>query len=114
MNMVSLDVTDIPDAARGDVVTLISPNPQDPNSVRSMARLAGTTPYVIPGLRDPYGLKTTSESDFRTSTPRTLGPDFGTRRSAVARGAVGTTHRAAAASAIRKTRRRYGIAIGAS
>jgi alanine racemase len=46
MNMVSLDVTDIP-AKRGDLVTLISRNPEDPNSVQSMARLAGTSPYVI-------------------------------------------------------------------
>lgn len=46
MNMVSLDITDV-EAARGDVVTLISANPTDPNSVRSMARLAGSTPYVL-------------------------------------------------------------------
>jgi len=46
MNMVSLDVTDV-EAARGDVVTLISRNPEDPNSVRSMALLAGSTPYVL-------------------------------------------------------------------
>ncbi len=46
MNMVSLDVTDV-EAARGDVVTLISRNPEDPNSVRSMARLADSTPYVL-------------------------------------------------------------------
>jgi alanine racemase len=47
MNMTSIDVTDIPDAARGDEVTLISRKPEDPNSVLSMARLAGLTPYVI-------------------------------------------------------------------
>jgi alanine racemase len=46
MNMVSLDVTDV-EAARGDVVTLISRNPEDPNSVRSMALVAGSTPYVL-------------------------------------------------------------------
>lgn len=47
MNMVSLDVTDIPSVERGDTVTLISRDPEDPNSVLSMARMVGTTPYVI-------------------------------------------------------------------
>lgn len=46
MNMVSLDVTDV-QAVRGDEVTLMSKNPEDPNSVRSMAHLAGSTPYVL-------------------------------------------------------------------
>lgn len=46
MNMTSIDVTDT-EVMRGDPVTLISMNPEDPNSVRSMAQLAGTTPYVI-------------------------------------------------------------------
>jgi len=46
MNMLSLDVTDT-DAKRGDIVTLISNEPRDPNSILSMARLSGTTPYVI-------------------------------------------------------------------
>lgn len=47
MNMVSIDVTDVPDVSRGDTVTLISRTPEDPNSVRSMAQLAETSPYVI-------------------------------------------------------------------
>ena len=47
MNMTSLDVSDLPEVRRGDLVTLISRNPENPNSVRSMAKLAGTTPYVI-------------------------------------------------------------------
>jgi len=47
MNMTSLDVTGAPHIARGDVVTVISTNPKDPNSILSMARLAGTTPYVL-------------------------------------------------------------------
>jgi len=46
MNMTTIDITDT-DTKRGDPVTLISSNPEDPNSVLSMARLAGTTPYVI-------------------------------------------------------------------
>ncbi len=46
MNMVSIDVTDT-EVKRGDLVTLISRNPEDTNSVLSMARLASTTPYVI-------------------------------------------------------------------
>ena len=47
MNMTSIDVTDVPGASRGDVVTLMSREPSDPNSVLSMAKAAGTTPYVI-------------------------------------------------------------------
>ena len=47
MNMLSLDVTDLPEAARGDAVTLISANPDDPNSVRSMAALSGIPLYVL-------------------------------------------------------------------
>lgn len=46
MNMTSIDVTGR-EVQRGDPVTVISRNSKDPNSVRSMARLAGTTPYVI-------------------------------------------------------------------
>lgn len=47
MNMTSIDVTDTPEAARGDLVTVISRDPQAANSVQHMARLANTTPYVI-------------------------------------------------------------------
>lgn len=47
MNMTSIDVTDLPDAVRGDAVTLISDDPANPCSVQSMAALAGTSPYVI-------------------------------------------------------------------
>ncbi|HEY0979601.1 MAG TPA: alanine racemase [Candidatus Paceibacterota bacterium] len=47
MNMSSIDITDIPEAARGDAVTLISREPGDPNSVRALATLADTTPYVL-------------------------------------------------------------------
>lgn len=47
MNMSSLDVTDVSDVARGDTVIAISRNPTDQNSVEQMARLSGTTPYVI-------------------------------------------------------------------
>ena len=47
MNMSSIDVTDIPEARRGDCVVGISRHHEDPNSVRAMAKLAGTTPYVI-------------------------------------------------------------------
>jgi alanine racemase len=46
MNMTSIDVTGA-EVKHGDLVTLISANPRDSNSVVSMARLAGTTPYVI-------------------------------------------------------------------
>ncbi|HWH16065.1 MAG TPA: alanine racemase [Candidatus Paceibacterota bacterium] len=47
MNMCSVDITDAPEAARGSTVTLISDNPEDPNSVSGIARRIDTTPYVI-------------------------------------------------------------------
>jgi alanine racemase len=47
MNMSSLDVTDIPGVTRGDTVIAISRTASDQNSVEQMARLSGTTPYVI-------------------------------------------------------------------
>jgi len=51
MNMSSLNVTDIPEAKRGDTVIAISRNPEDENSVANMAKLLttepATTPYVI-------------------------------------------------------------------
>jgi len=47
MNMSSIDITDVPDAARGDVVTAISNDAADPHSMESMARLLDTTPYVL-------------------------------------------------------------------
>jgi len=47
MNMVSIDVTDVPEADRGDEVLVISHDAADPNSVASIARLCGDSPYVI-------------------------------------------------------------------
>ena len=47
MNMSSIDVTDVPGVSVGDVVTIMSRNPKDPNSVASVAKSAHTTPYVI-------------------------------------------------------------------
>lgn len=47
MNMTSIDVTDLPEARRGDAVILISRDPEDPNSILSMAQQAQTSPYVL-------------------------------------------------------------------
>lgn len=47
MNMSSIDVTDVPEAVRGDRVTVISNEPSEPHSVKSMARTLDTTPYVL-------------------------------------------------------------------
>ena len=47
MDQVIIDLTDIPSAAVGDKVEIISPNPAAPNSVENLARLAGTIPYEI-------------------------------------------------------------------
>lgn len=47
MNMSSIDVTDVPSAATGDEVLVISDRKEDPNSVVSIARLSDTIPHVI-------------------------------------------------------------------
>ncbi|MBA3789427.1 alanine racemase [Patescibacteria group bacterium] len=47
MNMSSIEVTHVHDVAPGDVVTVISRNSSDINSVEKMAELSRTTPYVI-------------------------------------------------------------------
>lgn len=47
MNMCSIDVTDVPSAAVGDEVLVISDQRDDPNSVLAHARAAHTTPYVL-------------------------------------------------------------------
>ncbi|MBM4037915.1 MAG: alanine racemase [Planctomycetes bacterium] len=47
MDQTILDLTDVPSAAVGDEVEIISPNPADPHSVEGLARLAGTIPYEV-------------------------------------------------------------------
>ncbi len=47
MDQTIVDLTDVPSAAIGDEVEIISPNPTDPHSVEGLARLAGTIPYEI-------------------------------------------------------------------
>jgi alanine racemase len=47
MNMSSIDVTVLSGVQRGDVVTVISRNRGDQNSVENIARLSDTTPYVV-------------------------------------------------------------------
>lgn len=47
MNMTSIDVTDVPNVARGDTAIVISRDTKSPNSVQNMAKLANTSPYVI-------------------------------------------------------------------
>jgi len=47
MDQMTVDITDIPEAKVGDEVEVISSDPAAPNSVGSLARLAGTVPYEI-------------------------------------------------------------------
>ena len=47
MDQVVIDLSDIPAAAVGDEVEIISPEPAAPHSVENLARLAGTIPYEI-------------------------------------------------------------------
>lgn len=47
MDQTIVDLTDCPEANVGDVVEIISPNPDDPHSMEHLARLADTIPYEI-------------------------------------------------------------------
>jgi len=47
MDQVIIDLTGVPDAAVGEEVEIISPDPGAPNSVESLAGLAGTIPYEV-------------------------------------------------------------------
>jgi alanine racemase len=47
MDQTILDLTDVPGAAAGDAVEVISPDPSAPHSVENLARLAGTIPYEV-------------------------------------------------------------------
>jgi alanine racemase len=47
MNMSSLDVTDVSQVSRGDVVTVLSRDPSHTNSVANLATLCGTIPYEL-------------------------------------------------------------------
>ena len=47
MDQTVIDLTDVPDVKVGDEVEIISPDPEAPNSVENLARLADTIPYEI-------------------------------------------------------------------
>ncbi len=47
MDQTIIDITEAPDARIGDLVEVISPDPEAPNSVANLARLAGTIPYEL-------------------------------------------------------------------
>ena len=47
MDQMTVDVTDIPDAQVGDDVEIISADPEAPNCIENLARLAETVPYEI-------------------------------------------------------------------
>ncbi len=47
MDQTILDLTDVPSAAVGGEVEIISPDPAAPHSVEGLARLAGTIPYEV-------------------------------------------------------------------
>ncbi len=47
MDQTIIDVTGAPEARLGGEVEIISPDPEAPNSVENLARLAGTIPYEI-------------------------------------------------------------------
>jgi len=47
MDLTSVDVTDVPRVAPGDAAVLFSDDPNAPNSVENLARIAGTIPYVL-------------------------------------------------------------------
>jgi alanine racemase len=47
MDQTAIDLTDVPGAAAGDVVEILSPDPSAPHSVENLARLAGTISYEV-------------------------------------------------------------------
>jgi alanine racemase len=47
MDQTCIDLTDLPAVNVGDEVEIISPDPQAPNSLQNLARLAGTIPYEL-------------------------------------------------------------------
>ncbi|RPJ81994.1 MAG: alanine racemase [Acidobacteria bacterium] len=47
MDLLSVDVTDVPDVAHGDEVTLLEGDPQSPLSAARLANRIGTIPYEI-------------------------------------------------------------------
>ena len=47
MNITVIDVTNVPSTKAGTVVTVISDQPHDPNSVVNMAKTIGTIPYEV-------------------------------------------------------------------
>lgn len=47
MDQITIDLTDVPNAQIGDEVEIISTDPQAPNCVENLARLADTIPYEI-------------------------------------------------------------------
>ena len=47
MDLVSIDVTDLPDVAHGDEVTLLEADPHSPISAAALAERLGTIPYEI-------------------------------------------------------------------
>jgi alanine racemase len=53
MDQINLDLTDVPNLGVGDEVVAIDDNPSLPNSIESLARLAGTIPYEITTLIGP-------------------------------------------------------------
>ena len=47
MDQISIDLTDAPEAAVGDVVEIFSNDPAAPHSVENLARMIGTIPYEL-------------------------------------------------------------------
>ncbi len=47
MNVSSIEISNIPNIETGAPVTVISKNPEDKNSIKNIALLAETTPYVV-------------------------------------------------------------------
>lgn len=47
MDLVTLDVTDVPDVQAGDPVIVMDDDPASPNSVEALARTLGTIPYEM-------------------------------------------------------------------
>jgi len=47
MDLISVDLTDIPGVAHGDEATLLAADPESPISATALAKRIGTIPYEI-------------------------------------------------------------------
>jgi alanine racemase len=74
MDMITIDLTDIPQANLGDEVTVIDDDPLSPASAYELARLADTIPYEILCRIGPRVRRVGVDPDDSADDPPVLPP----------------------------------------